>query len=89
MRLVAPWEVPKGVGLIEYNKYKFECRLSDYEKFSFKGLRVVKKSKFLKIPKNQIDNTIANILMRSRDELYKAIAKELGITEEDNTYTQK
>lgn len=80
MRLVAPWEVPKEVGLIEYNKYKFECSLSEYDKFSLKGLRVEKKSKFRKIPQHQIDNTIANILKRSKNELYKIIAKELGIT---------
>lgn len=89
MRLVAPWEVPKEVGLIEYNKYKFQCSLSDYDKFSFKGLRVVRKSKFRKIPQYQIDNTIANILRHSKNELYTLIAKELGITENTDILLQE
>jgi len=50
MRLVAPYEVPKGVGLIEYNKYKISCELTEEDTFRFEGLRVVKRPVFRKIP---------------------------------------
>jgi hypothetical protein len=42
MKLVSPWELPKGVGLVEYNRYKFSVELAE-ERFAFRGLRVVKK----------------------------------------------
>lgn len=74
MRMIAPYEVPKRVGLIEYNKYKFTCELNveEAEKagrraFSFKGLRVVKRPIYRNIPQFQIDNAIARILERRRE----------------------
>ena len=75
MRLIASWELPKGVGLIEYNKYKFECRESEYGKFWLRGLRVVKKAHYRKIPQHIIDNAIKGILRRSEHKLYRVIAK--------------
>lgn len=77
MRLVAPYEVPKGVGLIEYNKYKFSCELNadksdlpSERPFRIKGLRVVKRPVFKNIPQFQIDNAIERI---SRQRLEKAL----------------
>jgi hypothetical protein len=69
MRMLAPYEVPRGVGLIEYNKYKFSCELNIDESygqskraFHLKGVRVIKRPIFRNIPQFQIDNAIARIM---------------------------
>ena len=65
MRLVAPWEVPKGVALVEYNKYKFNVE-KDEDFLRFKGLRVVKKPQFRSISQFQVDNATAYMARRRR-----------------------
>ena len=77
MRLVAPYEVPKGVGLIEYNKYKFSCELGEDYNFRLKGLRVIKRAKYREIPQFQIDTIIANIARRSLDAVIQTVSSEL------------
>ena len=74
MRMLAPYEVPKGVGLIEYNKYKFSSELksdktnkSSIRVFNLKGLRVVKRPVFRNIPQFQIDNAIARMVENQRE----------------------
>ncbi len=76
MRMLASYEVPKGVGLIEYNRYKFSCELNideSYElsnrAFHLNDLRVVKRPVFRNIPQFQIDNAIARMTghQRKRD----------------------
>jgi hypothetical protein len=71
MRLVAPHEVPDGVGLIEFNRYKFECHLNGEEgdlaerrPYKIKGLRVLKRPRYRGIPQFQIDDAIARMLTR-------------------------
>ena len=64
MRLVAPWEVPRGVGLIEYNKHKFGAEQTEDGSLRFKGLRVVKKASFRRISRFQVDNATAFIARR-------------------------
>jgi hypothetical protein len=78
MRMLAPYEIPKGVGLIEYNKYKFSCEAktekesSPYGRaFNIKGVRVVKKPVYKRVPQFQIDNAISNLAIRQL-EYYKA-----------------
>jgi hypothetical protein len=77
MRLVAGYEVPKGVGLIEYNKYKFSCQLSEEDTFHLKGLRVIKRPSFRRIPQFQIDNVITNIASRSRKKCIEQAAEDI------------
>ena len=77
MRLVAPWEVPKGVGLIEYNKYKFKVELTEENKFKFEGLRVVKKSQYRTITPFQVDNTTAYIARRRVDNQIERVLEAL------------
>lgn len=64
IRLVAPWEVPRGVGLVEYNRYKFDVELDEEGCFRFRGLRVVKKATFREITRFQVDNATAHISRR-------------------------
>lgn len=78
MRLVAPYEVPKGVGLIEYNRFKFSCELTEEDRFRFKGLRVVKRPAFRRIPRYQIDNAIAEIARHSIKHRTEVLADELS-----------
>ena len=80
MRLIAPWEVPKGVGLIEYNKYKFKVELTEENKFKFEGLRVVKKSQHRTITPFQIDNATAYI---ARRRVNNQMERVLGILKQE------
>jgi hypothetical protein len=76
MRLVAQHEIPKGVGLIEFNKYKFSCELETEHMndprrraFRFKGLRVVKRPTYRRIPQFQIDNAISGMFSRFKKDM--------------------
>jgi len=89
MRLVAPYEVPKGIGLIEYNKYKFSCRLNEKESdtqskrpFRIGGLRVVKRPFFRNIPQFQIDNAIERISFHLRERALEEAFQEIAIETE-------
>ena len=64
MRLVAPWEVPRGVGLVEYNRYKFDAELDEEGCFRFRGLRVVRRPSFRRISCFQVDNATSCIARR-------------------------
>jgi len=71
MRLVSPGVVPRGVGLIEYNRYKFSCEPVDQDDgnpgrrpFKLRGLRVVKPATYKHIPQFHIDHVIEQISRR-------------------------
>jgi len=74
MRLVSPGDVPSGLGLIEYNRYKFGCEQVDYEEypdrrpFRLSGLRVVKPATYRRVPQFHIDHVINEISLRRRAE---------------------
>jgi hypothetical protein len=91
MRLVSPHEVPKGVGLIEYNRYKFSCELRDDDAFSFEGLRVIKRPIFRMIPQFHIDNAIANMARRSLNQKKRSISLDIlrGVKEGVVYHTQE
>jgi len=85
MKLVSPSIVPRDVGLIEYNRYKFKCDLSPDESpnskpFKIKGLRIVKKPRFRKIPQFHVDHAIHQIAMRQSkpEETYNKILDHLS-----------
>jgi len=73
MRLLTAREVPKGVGLIEFNKYKFSCELNRDDSdatlkraFNLKGLTVVKRPMFRNIQQFQIDHATSLMARRKR-----------------------
>ena len=91
MRLISSYEVPKGVGLIEYNRYKFSCELREDDSFSFEGLRVIKRPIFRWIPQFHIDNAIGNIARRSLNQKKRAISRDIlrGVKEGMVYHTQE
>lgn len=77
MRLVNPADLPKWVGLLEYNKHKFNVKYGYNSGFNIEGLRVVKKPKFREITKRQLDRTIVAIGTRLHYTLIGILAEEL------------
>jgi len=70
-KLVSPSIVPKGVGLIEFNRYKFNVEENDDDNlnsrpFKMVGLRVVKKAQYRHIPQFHIDHVISMIAQRDQ-----------------------
>ncbi len=86
MRLVAPWEVPRGVGLVEYNRYKFDVELTEEGDFRFRGLRVVKKASFRRVGQHQIDNATAQMVRRRLDGGSEVLLVELLEGHSENGY---
>ncbi len=87
MRLLSPIEVPGGVGLIEYNRYKFGCEQEeeDYSggrPFRLRGLRVVKPATYRCVPRFHIDHVMNEVGMRRRAEglrsSYVRVVESLG-----------
>jgi hypothetical protein len=64
MRLVSPSEVPRGVGLIEYNRYKFAAELNEDGAFALRGVRVVRRPAFKRIRHYQVDNATSRMVCR-------------------------
>jgi hypothetical protein len=66
-KLISPSLLPKEVGLIEYNRYKFDVTENDLEEkpasrpFNISGLNVVKRAKYRNLPQFHIDHVIAII----------------------------
>ncbi len=77
MRLVAPWEVPRGVGLVEYNRYKFDAELDEEGCFRFRGLRVVRRPSFRRISRFQVDNAVAHMARRSTERAALEVLREI------------
>ena len=68
MRLVSPWEVPRGVGLVEFNRYKFSAEPAEEGRIRLNGLRVVKKASYRRVNRYQVDNATAHILRRASQD---------------------
>jgi hypothetical protein len=85
MRLVSPWELPRGVGLVEYNRYKFSVELGE-ERFAFRGLRVIRKTSFRKVGQHQIDNAMAHMVRRRHDSDPVSLLGELMEGHSENGY---
>ena len=69
-KLVSPSLLPKGVGLIEYNKYKFGIEKNEDDReisrpYKIKGVRVVKRATYRHIPQFHIDHVISVIAQRT------------------------
>ena len=85
MRLVSPWELPRGVGLVEYNRYKFSVELAE-ERFAFRGLRVVRKASFRRVGQHQIDNATTHMAKRRLERGSEALLVELLEGHSENGY---
>ena len=86
-KLISPSLLPKGVGLIEYNKYKFDVAENDLEEtlasrpYKIKGLKVVKRARYRNLPQFHIDHTISMIAQRrtsNREETYNEVIDGLS-----------
>jgi hypothetical protein len=93
MRLIAPHEIPKGIGLLEYNKYKFSFKsnpqLENYPQsnpFQIKGLRLVKKPRFRFVPRFQVDNAIMEIVNKKQSQQHISILQDIEKNIELMTY---
>lgn len=89
MRLVSPREVPRWVGIIEYNRYKFSIEMNqdEYEvrtrPFLIGGLRVVRRPTYRGVPQFQIDGAVAMMVGRSTAVERGRVFEEIkGVVEE-------
>jgi len=74
-RLVSPGLLPRGVGLVEFNRYKFSCEPSEEAEgrpYRMKGLRVLQHPVYRSIPQFQVDHAIAVIAERRLAEALRA-----------------
>lgn len=68
LRLLAPSDVPRGVGLIEYNKHKWGCEPEDTHPdrpYGITGLRLLKHPTYRELPRFQVDGVIAHLANRT------------------------
>jgi hypothetical protein len=64
MRLVTPSSLPERVGLIEYNKFKFNCSYHEDGSVNLEGIRLVRPARHRQIPQYQIDNATTVLAKR-------------------------
>jgi hypothetical protein len=88
MRLISPGIVPRGVGLIEYNRYKFSCEPLEVDEenpgrrpFKLLGLRVVKPAAYRPLPQSHIDHVLEQISRRrsasDQCSTYRSVAESM------------
>lgn len=94
MKLISPGLLPKGVGLIEYNRYKFDVQENERQEnllerpYRFNGLRVVKRARYRTLPQFHIDHVIATIAQRrtwNRNEIFSNVID--GMTDPELVYS--
>ena len=78
MRLVNPADLPKWVGLIEYNKHKFKSFFGSDSRFWLEGVRVVKKPRYREINERQVKKAVTEIGKRLHWMLIHRIDDELS-----------
>jgi hypothetical protein len=92
-KLISPSLLPKDVGLIEYNRYKFDVIENELEEtpsrrpFKIRGLRVVKRARYRNLPQFHIDHVISMIAQRRKSkkhEIYKEVID--GLTNMELVY---
>ena len=83
MKLVSPSIIPKGVGLIEYNKYKFKVEVNEEREvlndrpFKIHGLKIIKRPTYRHIPQFQIDHAIAKIAGKGSIEAQQDVYSQI------------
>lgn len=80
MRLVNPTDLPKWVGLLEYNKHKFKVKFDPFRGFALEGLRVVKKPRLREITERQLQKTTVAIGTRLHWTMIRFLADDLQTT---------
>jgi hypothetical protein len=88
MRLVRPGSLPPGVGLIEYNRYKFSAELREEGPFGLRGLRVVRKASFRSVSRYQVDNATSFMIRRQIENRPEEILRELTEGHRENGYSR-
>lgn len=81
MRLVNVAEIPKWIGLLEYNKHKFKIkggRLGG--RFYIEGLRIVKRPSFQDITKYQFQRGLNSVSTRLTGTLKSNLAKYFEVS---------
>jgi len=86
MRLVSPGSLPSGVGLIEYNRFKFSAELREEVFFGLRGLRVVRKASFRSVSRYQVDNATSFMIRRRNENRLEEILRELTEGHRENGY---
>ena len=92
-KLISPSLLPKGVGLLEYNRYKFDITENDLEEnlasrpFKFKGLKVVRRARYRNLPQFHIDHTISMIAQKRNNNRQETLGQVLdGLTNHELVY---
>lgn len=90
LRLLAPSEVPRGVGLIEYNKHKWSCEHADDHPdrpYKITGLRVLKHPTYRELPRFQVDGAVSQLAQRTLQQTRLSALQRLDrfITTEAST----
>ncbi len=91
-KLVSPSIMPKGVGLIEFNRYKFNVEENDDANpngrpFKLEGVRVIKRAQYRHIPQFHIDHVISMIAQRnlaSKEDILREVL--LGMDNRELVY---
>lgn len=92
-KLIPASFIPRGVGLIEYNRYKFDVIESNLEAyptarpFKITGLKIVKKAQYRNLPRFHVDHVISMIAQRrtsNRQHAYKEVMD--GLTNPELVY---
>lgn len=85
-KLVSPGLLPRGVGLVEYNRYKFSCEPSEEAEgrpYRLEGLRVVRHALHRRIPQFQVDHAVAAMAGRRLAEARRvALDRVLGLLDD-------
>jgi len=82
LKLLSPSEVPAGVGLIEYNKYKFSAKPDNsdpYRPFRIEGLRVLRRPLFHRVPRFQVDGAVAHLGWRRKESTIEGLLNGLAL----------
>jgi hypothetical protein len=92
-KLISPSLLPRDVGLIEYNKYKFDVIENDLEEtpfqhpFKIKGLRIMKRARYRNLPQFHIDHVISMIAQRRKCIKYEIFNEVInGLTNPELVY---
>jgi hypothetical protein len=87
MKLISQSILPDGVGLIEYNKFKFDIEENDLienpmeRPFKINGLKVIKRARYRSLPQFHIDHVISMIAQRrtlNRYDTYREVKESMS-----------
>ena len=78
MGLVRKHEIPDHVGLLEFNKHKFNATWLDYgKKWELAGLRLVKRPRLMDVPERNVLTCVVDLARKSSWRIHELIAEEI------------